>query len=362
MLLAALLASALRRLAARFRWSLRLTLSSAFVLVAAVFVGGRLDLGFASALTSPWVVQCAGLFALLALAGLLCGFPKLLIGSLVGAMWSVAVALPAIHPAVPTRPAERGGVLRASAHASAPRVRVLQANVCHRNEPTSDAVAWIQAEAADIVGIVEFNEAWQSALEPLQHTHRHTVLCPHTDQLTGVALYSRYPLHGVRIESAFPGAPRHIEATVLHPAGAIRVFVAHPPSPRSAERVRTRDRFLTELAQRCVEPAVPTIVLGDLNETPFGRPMRAFLDATGYRSAREAAGYTPSWPSEVAGVPVPEALRIPIDHVLVSPDFLPESCRVGRAIGSDHLPLAVELRFETAADRVLTTPLCDAHL
>lgn len=359
LILLATASASLRRLASRYRWSLRVTLTSIFLLVAVIFVGGRFDVGFATAVLSPWVVQCAGLFVGLAVAALSLGFPRLVIASLIAAIWGTAVAMPVIHPKRIADRSER--VVAAAQLGTAPRIRVLQANVCHRNEPTADAVAWIQAEGADLVGIVEFNEAWQRALEPLQASLRHSVLCPHTDQLTGVALYSRYPLSGVRIESAFPGAPRHIEATVHHPAGAIRVFVAHPPSPRTAARVAVRNRFLAELTQRCADPTIPTILLGDLNETPFGRPLQDFVRVTGYRSAREAAGYTPSWPAEVAGVPVPEAFRIPIDHVFASADFRPETCRVGRSLGSDHLPLAVELRWESAASRFITAPACDGY-
>jgi len=48
-------------------------------------------------------------------------------------------------------------------------------------------------------------------------------------------------------------------------------------------------------------------------------------------------GIQPTWPAMFL------PLRIPIDHCLVSPDLKIVRRKIGRDIGSDHLPLLVDL-------------------
>ena len=57
------------------------------------------------------------------------------------------------------------------------------------------------------------------------------------------------------------------------------------------------------------------------------------------RDSREGFGLQPTWS---AGLPL--LARIPIDHVLVGAEVTVMGREVGRAIGSDHLPVLIDLR------------------
>ena len=92
------------------------------------------------------------------------------------------------------------------------------------------------------------------------------------------------------------------------------------------------------------------MVLGDLNTTPWSARYRALLDDAGLEDTRVGYGLQTSWPSFL-----PAVLRIPIDHVLVTPDLAAAEREVGPEVGSDHLPVWVELAVlrsqETGARR-----------
>jgi endonuclease/exonuclease/phosphatase family metal-dependent hydrolase len=57
---------------------------------------------------------------------------------------------------------------------------------------------------------------------------------------------------------------------------------------------------------------------------------------------RDGIGLLPSWPTFMYF----DWLMIPIDHCLVSDDIRVIMAQLGEAIGSDHLPLIIELEIE----------------
>ena len=77
--------------------------------------------------------------------------------------------------------------------------------------------------------------------------------------------------------------------------------------------------------------------MGDYNATPWSRPFWRFVDRSGLCDSRAGFGVQASFPAMSA------VLRIPIDHVLVSCSIGVRDRRIGRDVGSDHLPVIVDL-------------------
>jgi endonuclease/exonuclease/phosphatase (EEP) superfamily protein YafD len=89
------------------------------------------------------------------------------------------------------------------------------------------------------------------------------------------------------------------------------------------------------------ELAGPNICIGDLNTTMWSRYFRDFVEQSGLASVREGFGVLPTWPTFMG----PNWMMLPIDHCLVSADIRVVTASVGDRIGSDHLPLIVELEL-----------------
>jgi endonuclease/exonuclease/phosphatase (EEP) superfamily protein YafD len=83
----------------------------------------------------------------------------------------------------------------------------------------------------------------------------------------------------------------------------------------------------------------PKILVGDLNTSLWSPYYAHLIRQTGLDNARRGFGLLPTWP---AYMPWP-FLMIPIDHCLVSPDIGVIKMRTGRNIGSDHLPIVVDM-------------------
>ncbi len=104
----------------------------------------------------------------------------------------------------------------------------------------------------------------------------------------------------------------------------------------------------TEELQRIAEwiPARSTIgdnrliVLGDWNLTPWSSQYRRFLDETQLKQSGPALFASTTWPASCF---VPFGL--PIDLVAAEPGPDPFRVESLPAIGSDHLPILVEVRI-----------------
>ena len=84
----------------------------------------------------------------------------------------------------------------------------------------------------------------------------------------------------------------------------------------------------------------PTIIMGDLNVSLWSPFYHAMIKTSGLRNARQGLGVLPSH-SVIA--PNIGFLSAPIDHCLISSQIQVQDFKLGKAIGSDHLPMIAEL-------------------
>lgn len=221
------------------------------------------------------------------------------------------------------------------------RSRVLVANVLTSNRDWPALVALIEQEKPHVVALLEVNQRWKDNLErsavvseqwPWRHYHVR-------EDNFGVAVFSHWPVEAVRvIELAEPELPS-LEVMLTTPAGPVRLLVTHPLPPVSERATRSRDLHLAAIAKWRAEVSEgeSVWVAGDFNATPWCPPLRRAMAKAGL-SINGLSGIHGTWP-----VAVP-FLRIPIDHLLTTSTWMAETRRVGPTIGSDHLPVVVDLR------------------
>ncbi len=151
----------------------------------------------------------------------------------------------------------------------------------------------------------------------------------------GVALYVRGRVTGSAEElgSRLPS----IVADVAIGAARFRTIVTHPIPPISGAATRSQEDQLDAIADQAREGATPVLLMGDFNATPWSRPFLRLLRRSGLSDSRAGFGVQASFP---AG---PLLMRIPIDHLLASCSVGVSDRRIGRDVGSDHLPVIVDL-------------------
>ena len=154
----------------------------------------------------------------------------------------------------------------------------------------------------------------------------------------GIAVLSRVAFVNLR-EVELDGQVPSILADFSFADGLISLFATHPLPPGSGRPFRSRNLQLTWLATLARESKNPAILIGDLNVTPWSPDYTRLVRDSGLRDVRRGYGILPTWPTMFP------PMMIPLDHCLVSPRIAITTVRRGSDIGSDHLPLIVDLAF-----------------
>ncbi|MCA9972137.1 MAG: endonuclease/exonuclease/phosphatase family protein [Anaerolineales bacterium] len=217
-----------------------------------------------------------------------------------------------------------------------PALRLLVVNVQEKEDAAVALRRRIAALAPDVVVALEVDYAWAAAMRPLLASHPYAWVEPRYAG-RGIALFSRVPLDGVQVWDVV-GADRPALLAEVTVAGQRLTLVGLHPHPAVNPRdFRLRNAELARLAAFLAAQPHPVVVAGDLNLAPWGPVLADFLAAAGLENGRIGHGLLPTWPTRFP------LLRVPLDHVLVSPDLAVRAMHTPPADGADHLPLLAEI-------------------
>ena len=216
------------------------------------------------------------------------------------------------------------------------KLRLLLSNVYARNSRHSALVDLVRQEKPDLVFVQEVTRQWADALERLRGEYPHGVILE-----GGVASLSRQSL--LKAGDAGTGDYNGPGAEVQLSVGprVLHIINVHTPAPIGKHGLHLRNEHLDVIADRMNNLPNPKILIGDLNITMWSPYYRKFIERTGLINTREGFGVLPTWPTYYRS----SALMIPIDHCLVSEDIRVINIRTEAHIGSDHLPLIVDLEI-----------------
>ena len=217
-------------------------------------------------------------------------------------------------------------------------VSVLIANVHTANRQLDRFLSLVESESPDVVVVMEVDAGWIDDLSSLRNDYPFCRLEPRGGNF-GMALYSRRPLKDVRtIDLGGIDTPA-IGATVPTDAGDISLLAIHPLPPVRHENARLRNLQLKQAVELLPSAGTPSVVVGDFNATPWSPAFRDLLREGNLRDARTGRGLLPTWPVQFPSW----LLRLPIDHAVVSEAIDIHDFRTLGDIGSDHLPLRVDV-------------------
>ncbi len=241
---------------------------------------------------------------------------------------------------------------RPAGTATMAHLSVIHATYDHQNPDPSRLVAYLEQQTADVVSILEVKPdvlpqltagltRYQLAAAELRtNSHGSAWFVAKAALAQGLQIVDFGVIH-------LPAdSDRPILALTLSVQGeAIALVCFHSIRPQSGGRLAYQAKEFEALAAWSQQPNLPRhrVAIGDFNTTPWAYLFRQTLQVESLVNSQMGFGLQPTWPSQL-----PAFLRIPIDHCLHSPSLQTRQRRVGAKIGSDHLPIVVELGWNRA--------------
>jgi endonuclease/exonuclease/phosphatase (EEP) superfamily protein YafD len=248
---------------------------------------------------------------------------------------ALAIALACAHLATVLRTVH--GEPAGPACDSSTAFRVVTANVQYTNRDHGRFLDWLAANPADLVVVQEVTGSWSKALGAAvpPYPYRREVV---REDAYGIAVLSSWPMLVEPVDLAGDGMPSLL-VTLQASDGPVRILALHTRWPITPALSALRDRSLDRAAGLVRADATRTLLVGDLNLSPYAPRFGRLLRKTSLRDALAAEFWRPTWHAEFW------PLSLAIDHVLVPRSACISDIEFGPAIGSDHRPLAVSINW-----------------
>lgn len=250
--------------------------------------------------------------------------------------WAGAALLACLHNAVLIGPYY---LPVKSANSSPTKLSVISFNVHTSNQQHAEVLAYLREKSPDLLLLIEVDDRWMQELSPLDDAYPHRVTLPQ-DGPFGIALLSKLPIAKYELVGVNGSSSRSIWAQLDFEGRRIGFLGIHPPPPMTPSMFRSRNLILEVAAERAKSSELPAIVAGDFNATPWCAGFHPFHKA-GLTDTALGFGVQRTWNSYIP------LLRIPIDHVWTTKEFLTHRRTVGPNCGSDHYAVEAELSLRT---------------
>ena len=223
--------------------------------------------------------------------------------------------------------------------ATAPQrtVRLILANVLLSNRSHDRVLDLVEEADADVLIFQEVNERWRATLAPITGSYPYIGGKPSEDRF-GTLVYSRLPIEDVDVMTLGLAGRSTICLRVVVDGAPLTIVCTHPKPPLMPTPFKLRNDQLEQVADLLDQLPRPLVLAGDLNTTMWSPWFRRLSERAELTSVRRGFDVLGTWPAVLPGF-----MRIPIDHVLVTDDVSVTGCRLGARMGSDHLPLIVDL-------------------
>ncbi len=212
-------------------------------------------------------------------------------------------------------------------------------NLLSSNGRFEDVEKYIQQKNPDLIILQEFTMLWQIMLEPKLYDYRFRITIPRDDNF-GIAVYSKIKVsefEELKIGNA--GIPS-IHAELELGNTPISLIATHPLPPVGADYFEHRNVQLAALGRLVSRIENEVVVVGDLNTSSFSVHFKNLVSEANLVDSRKGFGLLTTWPTWFS------LAQTTLDHCLVTEGISVKSREVGEDIGSDHLPIFVELGVE----------------
>lgn len=214
--------------------------------------------------------------------------------------------------------------------------KIVCINLLSSNGQFEDVENYIKQKNPDLIVMQEFNTLWQLMLEPKLNEYQFRLTIPRDDNF-GIAVYSKLKVSALEELKIGKAEVPSIQGEIELGTTKARLIATHTLPPVDTWYFDHRNTQLAELGTIVSELDGEVIVIGDLNTSSFSIHFKNLISNTKLIDTRRGFGQLTTWPTWF------NLARTTLDHCLVTEGISIKSRDVGQDIGSDHLPIFVEL-------------------
>lgn len=241
--------------------------------------------------------------------------------------------------------AARMPAAQASGKAIESALTVLDSNLQLGNKQFNLFKSVVASTNPDVICLQELSHDWEGTLAGLRSVYPYQALYPRSD-FGGMGMLSRYPIvahETIKAQSdSIPIIVSHIAVPTASGGSKMWtvncIHTAAPLKPANFARRNNEIAAMAKIGRSQVggEQSGPVLCCGDFNCVPWSRHFQALESESGLSNSVRGRLPELSWSSVL-----PQFLRIPIDHILVSPDVRTVRHEMAGDVGSDHYPIVV---------------------
>jgi len=215
-------------------------------------------------------------------------------------------------------------------------VKIVCINLLSSNDDSEKVIQFIDAKLPDIVVLQEYTNRWQNQLEPKLSEYQCRLTVPRDDNF-GIAVFSKIHLSGLEQKQIGNAGLPSVTGNFKVDNTDITLIASHPLPPVGSHFFDQRNLQLEQLGRLVAGAKNEVVLVGDLNISSFSTHFKQLISNSGLSDSRKGFGLLTTWPTWFG------LAQTTLDHCLISNDIGVKAREVGDNIGSDHLPILVEI-------------------
>jgi endonuclease/exonuclease/phosphatase (EEP) superfamily protein YafD len=223
-----------------------------------------------------------------------------------------------------------------TASLKAPTMKFLLATMSSSNYKSEPLARVLQEEDPDFITLLKIDIKWVNQLASLQRYYPYTYKFP-LEGGAGMATFSKVPFSSSKVEFLGGNETPTLTNIISGKTGGITIISTQTTKPFSQEAYNERNSQLRKLVENVKETPYGTIIVGNLYTSTFAPAYKSIFEDFPFVNARQGFGIIPTWPMPF--IPI----AVPVDHVLVSPDFTVVDIHTTSSIESEHSPIVVKI-------------------
>lgn len=230
---------------------------------------------------------------------------------------------------------------------------VLSLNVLQDNREYGRTLELIERIDADMVLLMETDQAWLDAMAPVRAKYE-TALERPLDNKYGIAFYTSMPVRDAAIRDLAQKDTPSVFGTMTAGGLDFRMIALHPRPPQPGQDTEERDAELVAAARHARDLPMPALAIGDFNDVAWSSTTELFMQTGQFLDPRIGRGTFATFPADMTW------LGWPLDHLFVTDEFLLREMEVLGPVGSDHRPILARLCLDPATARASNAEAEDA--